>query len=179
MNPNPDPLMGAAMGAPPPMMGQDPMMGQMQDPMMQPPMQDPMMGPDASRYCDGPADASRPNDATANARSYDARSHDAARDNGCGWRHDALQDVWRSGNFCWPLQHLGAQEPGEFMRQILSLGLSEAEVAEIIKQSTDPLALLSQQNQELNFCKPARLLHSCFGARSVWCYRQRRKKVWC
>ena len=36
MNPNPDPLMGVAMGAPPPMMGQDPM--------MQPPMQDPMMG---------------------------------------------------------------------------------------------------------------------------------------
>ena len=44
MNPNPDPLMGVAMGAPPPMTGQDPMMGQMQDPMMQPPMQDPMMG---------------------------------------------------------------------------------------------------------------------------------------
>jgi len=42
MNPNPDPLMGAAMGAPDPMMGQDPMMQQMpQDPMM---MQDPMMG---------------------------------------------------------------------------------------------------------------------------------------
>ena len=36
MNPNPDPLMGAAMGAPPPMTGQDLM--------MQPPMQDPMMG---------------------------------------------------------------------------------------------------------------------------------------
>jgi hypothetical protein len=43
MNPNPDPLMGMAMGAPPPMMGQDPMMGQMQDPMMGQ-MQDPMMG---------------------------------------------------------------------------------------------------------------------------------------
>ena len=70
MNPNPDPLMGMAMGAPPPMTGQDPMMQppmqdpmmgqmpqdiamgqqmpqdpmmQMQDPMMQPPMQDPMM----------------------------------------------------------------------------------------------------------------------------------------
>ena len=37
MNPNPDPLMGAAMGV------QDPMMGQMQDPMQQMPMQDPMM----------------------------------------------------------------------------------------------------------------------------------------
>lgn len=36
MNPNPDPLMSMAMGAPDPMMGQDPM--------MQPPMQDPMMG---------------------------------------------------------------------------------------------------------------------------------------
>ena len=90
MNPNPDPLMGAAMGAPPPMMGQDPMMGQMQDPMMQPPMQDPMMGQMPQDIAMGPADASRPNDATANARSYDARSHDAARDNGCGWRHGCL-----------------------------------------------------------------------------------------
>jgi hypothetical protein len=44
MNPNPDPLMSMAMGAPPPMMGQDPMMQQMpQDPMMGQ-MQDPMMG---------------------------------------------------------------------------------------------------------------------------------------
>ena len=44
MNPNPDPLMGAAMGAPPPMMGQDPMMGQMQDPMMGQMPQDIAMG---------------------------------------------------------------------------------------------------------------------------------------
>jgi len=39
LNPNPDPLMNAAMGAPNPMMPQDPMMSQ--DPMM---LQDPMMG---------------------------------------------------------------------------------------------------------------------------------------
>ena len=44
MNPNPDPLMSMAMGAPDPMMGQDPMMrAPMQDPMMGQ-MQDPMMG---------------------------------------------------------------------------------------------------------------------------------------
>ena len=144
MNPNPDPLMGAAMGAPPPMMGQDPMMGQMQDPMMQPPMQDPMMGQMPQDIAMG---QQMPQDPMMQMQDPMMQQGIMAAGGGMmPYRMSGGQ-----GTSAGLYSNLGAQEPGEVMRQLLSLGLSEAEVAEIIEQSTDPLALLSQQNQELNF----------------------------